>query len=373
MANGKQNSVPFRHLIGGPLKACIGAQEQASLSTWSYIRDVGLDGGDAVMVSFSFISDGRKAVIRVPLLTIVPVPYLSIDTLDIKFRANVTDIVVHANQSSRESQLIASYTESEASSGSLRSEHIINVAVRARQDHLPSGLAKVMGAMEQSVAPQSVYIQLRDEHLALALKEGAGKEIPKQLTPTFALATGQAKSLPMPLYASGLERAALGELRGLEIQHTLYPLWTIEDLSYLHSLLALRITGLDLARVQTLDLGHVPDLYSLELEGNGRRRQSGQHSPTLDFSWLTKLRTLRLKSWGSGFVPTINLTGATQLRHLSIEHAHHDLVDISNCRELEVLTIVGGHVRELRVWRGFQRARDTHQYDIPSNTRVVEK
>ena len=91
--NELMEGIPFHHLIGGPLKACILAQEQSSMSTWHYIREVGLENGkEAVVVSFSFVNNGTKAYLHIPLLTLVPVPYFSIDTLEISFKARVNGV-----------------------------------------------------------------------------------------------------------------------------------------------------------------------------------------------------------------------------------------------------------------------------------------
>lgn len=43
-----------------------------------------------VNVSFQFIKDGHMAQITVPLLTIVPIPYIAINSIDINFKANIS-------------------------------------------------------------------------------------------------------------------------------------------------------------------------------------------------------------------------------------------------------------------------------------------
>ncbi|MBQ2481826.1 MAG: DUF2589 domain-containing protein, partial [Treponema sp.] len=39
------------------------------------------------MVAFSFNRGGRMVQLNVPLLTIVPIPYIAINTIDINFKA----------------------------------------------------------------------------------------------------------------------------------------------------------------------------------------------------------------------------------------------------------------------------------------------
>ena len=44
----------------------------------------------AVNVSFSFIQGGRLVQLNIPLLTIVPIPYIAIREVDINFKANIS-------------------------------------------------------------------------------------------------------------------------------------------------------------------------------------------------------------------------------------------------------------------------------------------
>lgn len=93
-ATSSLQSLPFGNIIGGPLVACVEAQAQAARTSWEFIQNVGLyaDGEEkkTVNVSFQFIKDGRMAQITVPLLTIVPIPYIAINSIDINFKANIS-------------------------------------------------------------------------------------------------------------------------------------------------------------------------------------------------------------------------------------------------------------------------------------------
>jgi hypothetical protein len=150
--NQPLESLSFSDLIGKPLLSCIAAQERASHAVWKYIEDVGLteesDGNkEAVIVSFSFVSQGQEIRLSVPLLSIVPIPYFSIDSLDINFRANVTAV--------ENDTLKATYSFSKDSSAAADNEYYaenaIDVKVRATQDSMPAGLSKVMNFLEQSI------------------------------------------------------------------------------------------------------------------------------------------------------------------------------------------------------------------------------
>ena len=71
-----------------------GSQAQAARTSWEFIQNVGLytEGEEkkTVNVSFQFIKDGHMAQITVPLLTIVPIPYIAINSIDINFKANIS-------------------------------------------------------------------------------------------------------------------------------------------------------------------------------------------------------------------------------------------------------------------------------------------
>ena len=95
IATNALQSLPFGTLIGGPLAACVEAQAKAAKSSWEFIRDVGLtDNGDgghkAVYVNFEYRKDGRSVMLSLPLLTIVPIPYLAIREIEIAFKARIS-------------------------------------------------------------------------------------------------------------------------------------------------------------------------------------------------------------------------------------------------------------------------------------------
>ncbi|MCF0199670.1 MAG: DUF2589 domain-containing protein, partial [Bacteroidaceae bacterium] len=90
VATSALQSLPFGQIIGGPLKACIDAQTEAALSTWNYINSVGIttdENGEAkaVYVNFSYRSNGHKCELSVPLLTLVPIPYLAIKDISYSY------------------------------------------------------------------------------------------------------------------------------------------------------------------------------------------------------------------------------------------------------------------------------------------------
>lgn len=94
VATSAMQAIPFSSMIGGPLKACIEAQAMAAKTSWEFIKEVELNTDEkgqksAVMVAFSFNKGGRMTQLNVPLLTIVPIPYIAINSVDINFKANI--------------------------------------------------------------------------------------------------------------------------------------------------------------------------------------------------------------------------------------------------------------------------------------------
>ena len=96
VATNALQAIPFGSIIGGPLKACIEAQAMAAQTSWQFIQEVGLNTDpntgqkEAVNVSFQFMQNGHIVQLNVPLLTIVPIPYIAIHDIDINFKANIS-------------------------------------------------------------------------------------------------------------------------------------------------------------------------------------------------------------------------------------------------------------------------------------------
>lgn len=175
-------AIPFSSLIGGPLKSCIEAQAMAARTTWDFIQNVGLeidpDTGEkrAVNVSFAFMQGGRMMQLNVPLLAIIPVPYMAIHSLDIGFKANISTALSTSSEYSEgrsqsgdldvgggakvgpfhlDTKLSASYSSKKDSKATSESkycvEYTMDVAVKAGQDSMPAGLAKILELLGNSL------------------------------------------------------------------------------------------------------------------------------------------------------------------------------------------------------------------------------
>ena len=177
VATSSLKSLPFGNIIGGPLVACVEAQAQAARTSWEFIQNVGLytDGEEkkTVNVSFQFIKDGHMAQVTVPLLTIVPIPYIAINSIDINFKANISASAASAEKENSSSaadvktsasarcfwargSMNASYSSKKDSSATKDSkysvEYTMDVAVHAGQDSMPAGMAKVLEMLNNSIS-----------------------------------------------------------------------------------------------------------------------------------------------------------------------------------------------------------------------------
>lgn len=182
VATSALQSLPFGTIIGGPLKACVEAQTEAAQATWKFIQQVGLvtdeDGNRTLAyVSFTYRKNGHEATINVPLLTIVPIPYIAIRDIDIAFKANISaaaststseheslDVDFNMNtqasvnyfmlaKASMEMNVgVSSKKDSSATRDSKYSvEYTMDVAVKAGQDDMPAGMAKVLEMLNESI------------------------------------------------------------------------------------------------------------------------------------------------------------------------------------------------------------------------------
>lgn len=176
-------AIPFASIIGAPLDACIKAQAMAAQTTWEFIQQVGMqdkneDGlKEAVNVSFTFIQNGKTVRLNIPLLSIVPIPYIAIQNIDIAFKANLsasssaaddvrsnTEYKVDTTTSGRlgwgwwgvKLDLKGGYSskkDSRATQDSKYSvEYTMDVGIRAGQESMPAGLAKVLEILNSTLS-----------------------------------------------------------------------------------------------------------------------------------------------------------------------------------------------------------------------------
>ena len=159
----------------------------AARRTWEFIQEAGLEvdpeTGEkkAVNVTFSFMQGGRMMQLDVPLLTIVPIPYIAIHDVDISFKASISASTSAATEQSEstgmggdlslnggvklglfhvDAKLNANYSSKKDSKATAESkycvEYTMDVAVKAGQDSMPAGLAKILEILGNSLHVSAV-------------------------------------------------------------------------------------------------------------------------------------------------------------------------------------------------------------------------
>jgi hypothetical protein len=207
------SSIDFESMIGGPLVAVINAQAQAAMSTVNFIKEVGFKkpsaeqeaGGDTsteepIYVSFKYpkelspyvpavpadptamppvpASPAVPAVyetqeLKVPILTILPIPFIRIDLATVDFNAKInsveyrktnTDLKVAASLEAKAGWLwgsaklkvSTSFQRTTQQGNSVNRTYSLAVHVKAVQDEMPAGMEKMLGILEGAITSTPV-------------------------------------------------------------------------------------------------------------------------------------------------------------------------------------------------------------------------
>lgn len=184
-------SIDFAKIIGGPLDACVSAQTNASVSTVSFINEVGFEttaeGKKLRMAEFKYKknvanpefdedeaeSDSNPKTIEqdveitVPFIALLNVPSFRIESCDIDFNVKLnstftqntqTEFGINTGFSSESSGLAnlfakvkfkvdVSMKRTSTTGVKIEKEYSMGVKVRATNDEMPAGLEKVLGLL----------------------------------------------------------------------------------------------------------------------------------------------------------------------------------------------------------------------------------
>lgn len=186
-ATKQLGSLPFGNIIGGPLVAAVEAQAKAARSSVDFIQSVAYkplpDGTtdpnadrELQTVKFVYQSGDKNTELSVPLLVIVPIPYIRIDDMTIQFKANIsaetavqdtttssTNTNLNTNVTGRygwgparvEASFSAAYSAKKDSTSAANSryavEHTMDIYVHAVQDNIPAGMQTVLNLLNDSI------------------------------------------------------------------------------------------------------------------------------------------------------------------------------------------------------------------------------
>lgn len=174
-------------LIGGPLRAACDAQAMLASSTANFIQSVGMEKvGESYKVrttNFSFTrakgdaeegGGGTEEVeMKVPLLSIVNVPNLQVDNVDITFDMEVKSAVASETKDNKEGSIDVntgakfgafhmdvnikgSVSSSQSNTRSSDNSAKYHVEVHAKQADAPEGLSRMLDMLATACTPVAV-------------------------------------------------------------------------------------------------------------------------------------------------------------------------------------------------------------------------
>lgn len=191
-------AIDFADIIGGPLIAVINAQAKAAHVTTNFIQQIafapstaggGTPGQSQQLqtVSFDFSqmlgtsasNFGNMTTIRVPLLTLLPIPYIRVDSMTIDFNVNLhntstvalsNDFTFNSTTSSSESGFFGlgpsvSFQASVTDRNTYQNDQLtddtysLHVTVHAVQDQMPGGMSQILSIFGNLIQTQSTLLQ----------------------------------------------------------------------------------------------------------------------------------------------------------------------------------------------------------------------
>ena len=165
----------FDNLIGGPLGAVVSAQASSALETINFIEEIGLEMEEGeikpVMTSFQYQKlatdtegkyEMRSHNLDVPLLSIIPIPFLQFSDVWLDFNVNLNSV------QERKSDITNTFTadgglqwrkwdisgnfstvRNKKSTGKVSRNYNMHIQLHAVQDDMPEGMERVLNILEQ--------------------------------------------------------------------------------------------------------------------------------------------------------------------------------------------------------------------------------
>lgn len=215
------SSIDFASMLGGPLVAVVNAQAQSAMTTINFIKEVGFKkpsaeqaaGGDTsteepIYVTFKYpkeVAPYQPAIpadpgdpaatpprpatpavaavpavfetqeLQVPILTMLPIPYLRVDLVTIDFNAKInsveyqktdTNLKIDASLEAKAGWLwgsaklkvSTSFQRSTQQGNTVDRTYSLVVHVKAVQDEMPAGMEKVLGILESAIISKPAVV-----------------------------------------------------------------------------------------------------------------------------------------------------------------------------------------------------------------------
>ena len=168
--NNPLEELSFDQIIGAPLRACAEAQQEAASASYEYLKSMGLEEDDSglafykpAMMSFLFVVGGVTQRLTVPLLSIIPVPYLQIDHINLKFQATVE--ACDKNNLTAKFAATAPKVKLEAQQeekATITAKENIDINICATASDVPPGMAKLIEILQTQLTEINDYLEIPD-------------------------------------------------------------------------------------------------------------------------------------------------------------------------------------------------------------------
>jgi hypothetical protein len=208
------SSIDFASMLGGPLRAVINAQAQAAISTVNFVKEVGFKkpaaeevaGGDTstqepIYVKFKYpkeLSPFQPAIpadpgdpaavpprparpqvpavpavfetqqLEVPILTMLPIPFIRIDLTTIDFNAKINSVEYQKTDTnlkidaaleakagwlwgSAKLNVSTSFQRTTQQGNTVDRTYSMAVHIKAVQDEMPAGMERILGILEGAI------------------------------------------------------------------------------------------------------------------------------------------------------------------------------------------------------------------------------
>ena len=156
--------LPIENLIAAPLLAAAEGQKSLAATTAQFITEVGMDSsGNTKSVTFNYEDGTEKVVLDVPLLSIINVPSLCVDSIDIEFDMEVSTQTASKSSTDSSAELtvkggfgcwsakfngkVSHHSENSRSSDTSAK---YTISVKGKQEK-PEGLMKVLDMLNSSI------------------------------------------------------------------------------------------------------------------------------------------------------------------------------------------------------------------------------
>ncbi len=171
-------SLDFANLIGGPLNAIVESQAKSAITTANFIKEVGFDkDGKVVDVDFTYNrkndnGSDQEFTLTLPFITMLPVPYITINNALVEFNAKITSTTESSSSSNFSQQVDASagggwwfasarvtsktaYQKKSNYSDKEERTFDMKVRVEASNQDMPAGTERILTLLENSITEKT--------------------------------------------------------------------------------------------------------------------------------------------------------------------------------------------------------------------------